>query len=133
MLITCQHIENKIIGTLTQTVIDEFNLNLKEGQPIFIGESNLNHMKSEHPEDFEKYGDKISEIINSPDYIAKHPNKKNSAIEYIKAYKNDNDDYVLVAVRATGSGTLFARTLFVMDPEKVDKYKGKNALKQYKK
>ena len=90
MLITCQHIENKIIGTLTQTVIDEFNLNLKEGQPIFIGESNLNHMKSEHPEDFEKYGDKISEIINSPDYIAKHHNKKNSAIEYIKAYKKEH-------------------------------------------
>ena len=125
--------ENKIIGRLTKSIIDEFKLNFKEGQPIYIGESNLNHMESEHPEDFKIYGDRIEEIINNPDYIAKHPSKKNSAIEYIKVYKNENNDHVLVAVRATGSGTLFARTLFVMDKEKVDKYKNKNALIPYKK
>ena len=124
--------ENKILGTLNKFIIDEFHLNLKEGQPIYIGESNLNHIKSEHPADFELYSDKLEEIINTPDYIAKHP-KKNSAIEYIKIYKNENNDHVLVAVRATGSGTLFARTLFVMDKEKVEKYKNKNALIPYKK
>lgn len=123
---------NKIIGNLSKKIIDEFGLNLKEGQPIYIGESNLNHMKSEHPEDFEKYGGRILDIINNPDYIAKHPNKKNSAIEYIKVYKNENNEHVLVAVRATGKGTLFARTLFVMDDEKVEKYKNKSALKPYK-
>ena len=90
-------------------------------------------MKSEHPKDFEIYGDKIEEIISNPDYIAKHPNKKNSAIEYIKIYKNENNDHVLVAVRATGTGTLFARTLFVMNSKKVEKYKNKNALIPYKK
>lgn len=89
-------------------------------------------MESEHPEDFKQYGDKIEDIINNPDYIAQKPNKKNSAIEYIKVFNNEEDDYVLVAVRATGAGTLFARTLFVMDPEKVYKYKNKNALKPYK-
>lgn len=125
--------ENKIIGTLDKSIIDEFRLNFKEGQPIYIGESNLKHMESEHPEDFKLYGDKIEEIISNPDYIAKHPNKKNSAIEYIKIYKYENNDHVLVAVRATGAGTLFARTLFVMDKEKVEKYKNKNALIPYKK
>ena len=118
-----QHNENIIIGTLTKNVINEFGLTLKEGQPIYIGNSNLNHMQTEHPEDFEKYGNKIIEIINDPDYIAKHPNKKNSAIEYIKVYTSEDNQHVLVAVRATGSGTLFARTLFVMDNEKVEKYK----------
>lgn len=127
-----QNTQNKIIGNLTKSIIDEFGLNLKEGQPIYIGESNLKHMESEHPEDFKLYGDKIEEIINNPDFIAKHPNKKNSAIEYIKIYKNKEDNHVLVAVRATGAGTLFARTLFVMDDEKVNKYKNKNALKPYK-
>lgn len=127
-----QHNENIIIGTLTKNVINEFGLTLKEGQPIYIGNSNLNHMQTEHPEDFEKYGDKIIEIINDPDYIAKHPNKKNSAIEYIKVYTTEDNQHVLVAVRATGSGTLFARTLFVMDNEKVEKYKKKSALKPYK-
>lgn len=124
---------NKVIGSLDKFIVDTFKLDLTEGQPIYIGESNLNHMKSEHPKDFEVYGNKIKEIINNPDYIAKHPNKKNSAIEYIKVYKNANNEHVLVAVRATGKGTLFARTLFVMDSEKVEKYKNKNALIPYKK
>ena len=123
----------KILGKLNKRIIDEFKLNFKEGQPIYIGESNLKHMESEHPRDFKLYGDKIEEIISNPDYIAKHPNKKNSAIEYIKIYKNENNEHVLVAVRATGTGTLFARTLFVMDKEKVGKYKNKNALIPYKK
>jgi len=125
--------ENKIIGELNKFIIDRFKLDFMEGQPIYIGESNLNHMKAEHPKDFEIYGDKIEEIIRNPDYIAKHPKKKNSAIEYIKIYKNENNDHVLVAVRATGAGTLFARTLFVMDKEKVEKYKNKNALIPYQK
>lgn len=122
-----------VIGNLDKFIIDIFDLDFKAEQPIYIGESNLSHMKSEHPGDFEAYGGKIKEIINNPDYIAKHPQKKNSAIEYIKVYKNKNDEYVLVAVRATGKGTLFARTLFVMDSEKVEKYKNKNALIPYKK
>lgn len=123
---------NKVIGKLNKFIIDKFELDHKEEQPIYIGEANLIHMKSEHPEDFELYGDKIVEIINNPDYIAKHPKKKNSAIEYIKVYKDENNDHVLVAVRATGNGVLFARTLFIMDKEKVERYKNKNALIPYK-
>lgn len=123
---------NKVIGKLNKFIIDKFGLDHKEEQPIYIGEANLIHMKSEHPEDFELYGDKIVEIINNPDYIAKHPKKKNSAIEYIKVYKDENNDHVLVAVRATGNGVLFARTLFIMDKEKVERYKNKNALIPYK-
>lgn len=128
-----QQNNNIVIGNLDKFIVDIFNLDFIEGQPIYIGDSNLNHMKSEHPKDFEIYGSKIKEIINNPDYIAKHPKKKNSAIEYIKVYKNTNNEHVLVAVRATGKGTLFARTLFVMDSEKVEKYKKKNALIPYKK
>lgn len=122
--------KDNIVGKITQKVIDTFNLRLAEGQPIFCGQSNKDHMKNEHPEDFEKYGDKIEEIIENPDFIAKHPQK--DSIEYIKIYKDNNNDHVLVAVRATGAGTLFARTLFVMDSSKVNRYVSKNALKAYK-
>lgn len=72
-----------------------------------MGETNLEHMKNEHPEDFEKYGDKLSEILSSPDYIAKHPNK--DSIEYIKVfYDEEKEDYVLVAVRASQRGIYYA-------------------------
>ena len=121
---------NNIVGTLTEKVINTFGLSLTAGQPIICGESNRSHMKSEHPEDFELYGDKIAEIIRDADFIAKHP--KRDSIEYIKIYKDHNDDHVLVAVRATGSGNLFARTVFVMDDEKVDKYTRFGAFKPYK-
>lgn len=119
----------KVVGTLSDKVIKQFNLTYELDQEIYCGEDNKQHMMDKHPEDFDKYGDKLEEIINNPDYIAKHPKK--DSIEFVKEFKVD-DDYVLVAVRATGSGVLFARTLFVMDDEKVKKYRNKNALIPYK-
>lgn len=119
----------QVVGILTKKVIDTFNLPMKDGTVILCGKANREHMKAEHPADYEKYGDKISEIIEKPTYICKHPKK--DSIEYVKAFISENNDYVLVAVRASGSGTLFARTLFVMDNEKVKKYKRKNAFKPY--
>lgn len=124
--------EHEIVGKITKKVIDTFGLTLSEDQLILCGKSNREHMLEEHPEDYNAYGDKIEEIINNPDFIAKHPKKKNSSIEYVKIYKNEEDEYVLVAVRASGNGILFARTLFVMDPKKVDKYNEKSALIPYK-
>ncbi|MGL6106659.1 PBECR2 nuclease fold domain-containing protein [Romboutsia sp.] len=119
----------EVVGKLNKRIINEFSLNINENQDIFCGESNREHMKSEHPEDYKKYGEYIQDIISNPTYIAKHP-KKNS-IEYIKVYIIEDNNHVLVAVRATGKGKLFARTLFVMDPIKVEKYKSKNALIPY--
>lgn len=120
---------HEVVGTISDKVIKTFKLNFKINQDILCGESNRNHMKDEHDKDYEMYGDKIEEIIAFPDYIAKHPKK--DSIEYIKKFKTKDNDYVLVAVRATGSGVLFARTLFVMSDEKVRKYKSKNALIPY--
>lgn len=66
----------KQIGVINDTVITILSLSLDSNTPIYIGETNIDHMKDEHPEVFEKYGDKKAEIINSPDYIAKHPRKE---------------------------------------------------------
>lgn len=120
------------IGEVKEIVIKKLKLAVSPHTPIFLGETNLQHMKDRHPEDFAKYGNKIIEIINSPDYITKHPYKE--SIEYIKAYyDNEEEDHVLVAVRATNSGVIFARTLFVMSKEKVSRYQLKGALKRYNK
>lgn len=119
------------IGEINELVINILDLSLETATPIFIGETNLSHMQSEHPEDFEKYGDKIEEILVSPDYVAKHPRK--DSIEYIKVYFDEQKEKrVLVAVRATGSGKFYARTLFVMSDTKVEKYKEKDAFREYK-
>ena len=121
--------EQTKVGEITQKVIDTFGLSITVGTSILCGPDNISHMQSEHPSDFAKYSDKLNEIISSPDYICKHPKK--SSIEYVKVFKNDKDEHVLVAVRASGKGVMFARTLFVMNPIKVKAYQTKNAFKPY--
>jgi len=78
-------------------------------------------MKTKHPNDFNKYGNNIADIISSPTYLAR--NEKKKSIEFIKEFKIDND-FVLIAVRVSGSvsGSYFARTMYVMSDEKIEKY-----------
>ena len=105
----------KQIGIVNKKVIQLLDLKYTKELPIIIGESNLAHMQKEHPKDFEKYGNNIEDIINNPTYVALNPNQ--NSIEYIKEYKID-DEFVLVAVRVTNNGTMFARTLFVLTDRK---------------
>ena len=46
---------NKQIGLVTKTVIDLLNLNYEKEIPIYIGENNINHIKRQHLEDYNKY------------------------------------------------------------------------------
>lgn len=120
------------VGVINQQVIKKLGLSIKENTPIMLGETNIEHMKSEHPDDFEKYFNQLKNILSAPDYIAKHPKKP--SIEYIKVfYDEDKKDYVLVAVRASNRGVFYARSLFIMSDEKVEKYRKKGALIEYEK
>lgn len=76
-------------------------------------------MPKEHPEDFKKYGVEIEDIIKNPTYLAR--NEKKQSVEFIKEYKI-NGEFVLVTVRVSGKGKYFARTMYIMDNEKVEKY-----------
>lgn len=109
----------KQIGKVNKKVIKILNLDYKEELPIILGETNIEHMKSQHPKDYEKYGKNINEIVQNPTYIAKNPNQ--GSIEYIKEYKINND-FVLVAVRISNNGTMFAKTLFTMTERKINIY-----------
>lgn len=110
---------NRQIGKLNKKVIDLLELEFKAELPIILGDSNVEHMQRQHPEDYKKYGKNIEEIIENPTYIAKNPNQ--GSIEYIKEYKVNNE-FVLVAVRISNKGTLFAKTLFTMTERKINIY-----------
>ena len=56
---------NKQIGMVNYKVIELLDLNYKEELPIFLGDSNIEHMKKQHFEDYEKYGEDIKNIINN--------------------------------------------------------------------
>ena len=119
---------NKQIGKVTEKVIKLLNLEYKQELPIILGKSNIEHMKRQHFEDFMKYGKDIEEIIRKPTYVAKNP--KQGSIEYIKEYKIDNN-CVLVAVRISNNGIMFAKTLFVMTERKKNIYLNKGYAKKY--
>ncbi|MDH6374917.1 hypothetical protein M2444_006781 [Paenibacillus sp. PastF-3] len=112
------------IGQIDPEIIALLGLNLSPGQPILVGPQNLEHMKGEHPEDYLQFGAHLSQIVNNPDYVSLHP--ENGSIQFIKEFP----DRVMVAVRATNRGTLIARTLFTMSPEKWDNYMLKGAIKR---
>ncbi len=107
------------VGKITKKIIEILGLEYKEEVPIFIGDDNIKHMKRQHPKDFEKYGADIEDIIKNPTYLAR--NEKKKSIEFIKKYKINNE-YVLIAVRVSGNNINFARTMYVMADEKVEKY-----------
>lgn len=120
----------QIVGTISAEVISLLGLDTAVGTPIFIGESNRQHMITKHPEDYEKYGSYIPEILSSPDYVAQNP--KNSSIEYVKEFHIDHD-FVKVAVRITSSGAYYARTLYVLNSGRVERFIEQETLKKIKK
>ena len=111
---------NKQIGKITKKIIKILGLDYEKEQPIFIGEANIKHMKEQHPSDFNRYGKRIEQIIKKPTYLAR--NEKKKSIEFIKEYKLENDEYVLIAVRVSNNNVHFARTMYVMSEDKVKKY-----------
>ena len=76
-------------------------------------------MKNAHPDDNLKYGDRISEIVSSPDYVG--INQKDNSIEFVKEYYI-NGDFVKLDVRATTGGTFFARSLYTLNRGRVDRF-----------
>ena len=100
-------------------MIDTLNLSIKEGTPIYIGQNNIDHIKSRHEYEFDLYFNRIEEIIKEPDFIGKDP--KNGSIDFVKLY-NWGSDYVQLAIRVTGKGNYIARTLFMLATYKAEKY-----------
>ena len=115
------------IGKLEDKVISLLSLDFDSGSPIYIGESNIEHMKNTHPDDYNKYGNKISEIISAPDYLRQNP--KDGSIEYVKEYRVNNE-FVKVAVRVSGSGVLFARSVYVLNANRINNFIKKGTLKK---
>ena len=53
----------KKIGAFSAQIIEILELDIPVGTPIYIADSNIEHMKASHPHDFEKYGNELNNII----------------------------------------------------------------------
>ena len=117
------------IGELKQKVIDILKLDLRVC-PIYIGSDNIEHMKTEHPRDYNVYGSDINSILESPTYVSKHPIDDDGSIHYIKVY-NPGNIYVKLVVRPSKGKQLFARSLFVISKQNIYQYWTSHALRPY--
>lgn len=117
----------EIVGYISQSVIETLGLKLKPETPVFIGESNIEHIKSRHPYEYDVYYKEISMIINFPDYVGLNP--KDGSILFVKLFKV-NADYVRVAVKIASSGKCFAKTLHSLSICNAERYIEKDTLKK---
>lgn len=108
-------------------MIETLGLDIPSGTPIYIADTNLEHMKASHPEDFKKYGNDIADIIANPDYVGR--NVKDDSIEFTKEYII-NGDFVKVAVRVTTRNVYYARSMYVLNPNRVKNFIRKGTLKK---
>lgn len=117
----------EIVGYISQSVIETLHLKLKPNTPVFIGESNIEHIKSRHPYEYDKYYRDISTIINSPDYVGKNP--KDGSLLFVKLYKVQ-EEYIRVAVKITSDHRCFAKTLHSLSTCNAERYLEKGTLKR---
>ncbi|MBO5336239.1 MAG: hypothetical protein J6A94_03810 [Lachnospiraceae bacterium] len=120
----------QIIGYITPQVINTLGLEFCPNTPIYIGESNIEHIKNRHPYEYEKYFSEIENIINSPDYVGKNP--KDSSLLFVKLYKIANE-YLRVAIKVSASGKCFAKTLHLLSTCNAERYIEKGTLKKIEK
>lgn len=117
----------KKIGIFSAAIIKTLGLDIPVGTPIYISDSNWEHMKTSHPEAFKQYGCDVETIIASPDYVGL--NAKDSSIEFTKEYSL-NGDFVKVAVRISLQNVYYARSLYVLNPNRAKNFIQKGTLKK---
>ncbi len=84
-------------------------------------------MQITHPADFAKYGAELRNILAHPDYVGQNPS--DGSIEYVKEFL-DNGEYVKVAVRLSRSDRYYARSLYVLNSNRVRNYIAQGTLKR---
>jgi hypothetical protein len=104
------------IGEFTIEIVNLLKLDIPVGTPIYIGETNKEHIKNHHFGNYIKYARHIPNIIAAPDYVGINPS--DGSIQFIKSFGK----YVKVAVRVADSGEFYVRSLYSMTDKAVFGY-----------
>ncbi|MCC8044691.1 MAG: hypothetical protein LIP12_04230 [Clostridiales bacterium] len=117
----------KPVAHISEKIINILNLPLAPNTPVYIGETNIEHIKNRHPYEYKRYFPHIDEIINEPDYVGLSP--KDSSIMFVKLYEV-RGEYIRVAVKITQKSTCFAKTLHMLSSCNAERYIDKGTLKK---
>ena len=112
-------LDYEIVGEISEKVRCVLGLDIDAGTPIYIGPTNIEHMRREHPVEYERYFNLLPRIISTPDFIGLNP--KDGSIEYIKTFPTITGKYLKLAVRISADGYLFARSLYEILERTVNK------------
>ena len=84
------------------------------GEEIFLGDTNIEHMKTDHLEDYLKYQYRLPQILAEPDYVG--INDVDGSLEYVKVFS----EHVKLAVRVAGNDKLYVRSMYVVKKSRTD-------------
>ena len=115
------------VGRVNEYVDILLGIQVTGDRAIHMGMTNIQHMVNSHPDDYATYGKDIPIILASPDYVGLNP--KDGSIEYVKEYVVKGE-HVKVAVRLSGNGVFFARSIYVLNPQRVASFVKKGTLKK---
>ena len=114
------------IAYIRQEIINLLALDMEANTPIYMGDSNREHIRRRHPYEYERYLSDIKIIIEKPDYVGQSP--KDGSILFVKLYEV-HGEYIRVAVRITASGKYYAKTLHMLSTCNAERYIEKGPLK----
>lgn len=117
----------QVVGEVTDAVARLLGITLPPDRVIYMGPSNLDHMMNSHPADFARYGGELTNILAAPDYVGMNP--QDGSIEYVKEFLLAGE-YVKVAVRLSKSDRYYARSLYVLNKNRVKNFITKGTLKK---
>lgn len=115
------------IAYIRKEIIELLDLDLLPDTPVYMGDSNREHVKNRHPYEYEKYLPDIGIIIEEPDYVGRSP--KDGSILFVKLYEI-HGEYIRVAVRITSGGKCYAKTLRLLSTCNAERYIEKGTLKK---
>lgn len=120
----------KKVGKFTPEIIKLLGLNFEADTPIYIGDSNIEHIKSRHLYEYEQYFPDIEDILKNPDYVGLNPS--DNSIGYVKVYQV-GQEYIRVAIRISSKGTCFVKSPHLLSTCNAERYIERGTLKRLKK
>lgn len=118
----------QLIGYIHKKVVDLLQLtDVQPNSPVYIGETNIAHIRSRHPYEYEKYFQDIATIISEPDYVGINPSDQ--SISFVKEYRFASE-YIRVAVRVTAGGKFYAKSLHLLSSCNTERYIKHGTLKK---
>jgi len=117
----------KIVGKVTEQAEQLLGIAVPGDRMIYLEQTNLDHMQTSHPADFAKYGTELINILAYLDYVGQNPTDR--SIEYVKGFQV-NGEFVKVAVRLAKTDRFYARSLYVLNSNRVKNYIAKGTLKK---